>query len=157
MTPIFAWRVWRWRAIGCDVKHFAEVVIQFLRDVPWWRIGSVAGRQKQIAVAPDREAAAGLGAKPFGRHGRLRTEDHHHVGDGAFRFVKTRARDVRIAVGSVHVVEKRKEDSMIARKVRIEGDVEQADVLRGWRLHDGHAGQWLGQRPVGIQNAHRAR
>ena len=50
------------RPIGRDVKNLAEVSVQSLRDVPRRRIGAIADREEQIAVAPDRDAASCLGA-----------------------------------------------------------------------------------------------
>ena len=89
--------VGRRRAIRRDVNDLAEMIVELLRDVPRRRIRAVAGCQEQIAVAPDRDAASGLGAEPFRRHGRLGAEDDLHVGYCEIR-PSSRARAIYVLV-----------------------------------------------------------
>ena len=97
--------VGRRRAVGRDVNDLAEMGVQPLRHVPRRRIRAVADGHEQVAVGPDRDAAAGLAAEPLGRHGRLGSEDDLHVGQGPLRFIQPRPRDIGIAVGAVDEIE----------------------------------------------------
>jgi hypothetical protein len=59
----------------------------------------------------------------------LGTKDDFRIDQSAFGFVEAAASDAGIAVGVIDVIEKRQEDLVIGRKMRVELDVEQANVL----------------------------
>ncbi len=63
-------------------------------------------------------------------------EDDFHVGEGAARFIKPRARDIRVAVGlrraagrDREIVEGGEKYPVIGGEIRIERKVEETEIL----------------------------
>src|SRR5258706_15198010 len=112
------------------------MIVQSLRDVPGRRIRPVAYCHEQTSIGRDRDAASGLGAKPFGRQRRLSPKDDLRVAQRKFGYVQPAPRDIRIAVAAAWIgiraldeIEEGEKDLVVGRKMRVKRHVEEANVL----------------------------
>src|SRR4051812_28373815 len=130
------------------------MIVEPLRDVPRRRIRAVAECYEQTPIRRDRDTASGLGAKPFRWHRRQGSKDDFRVAQRTLGYIEPSSRDVGITVRIVNIVEKREEDLVVRRKMRIKNHVEDANVLCGGRFQLGHTGYGLRQRTSGVQDAY---
>src|SRR5262249_10031695 len=100
-------------------------------------------RHEESAIRREHDAASGLAAEPFGRHGRLAPKDDFRVAYGILSFIEPGSRDVGIAVGAIDVIVKAEENLMVGCKVGIEHYVEQANARRPGGCHPAPPRQWL--------------
>ena len=72
-----------------------------------------------------------------------------------FGFVQPGPRDIGVAVRAIDVIEKREEDLVVGREMRIEHHVEHADVLCAGRRQVGHPGHGLREHAVLVSRMRR--
>ena len=127
-----------------------------LRDVPRWNIRPVADCYEQIAVGRDRDAASRLPAQPFGRDRRLRPEDDLDFAQRGSGLVQFSPHHIGVAVRSVDEIVEGEENLVIRREMRIEYDIQKADILRagGSQLRDPR--HRLGKCALRVQNPYAA-